>query len=272
MDIDFKLAKKAMMSAARTAGEMLIRLQRQVSRLESRKDFLTDADLKSEGLILETLKIDFPDIPAFAEESGGKPLEEGFLWVIDPIDGTYNYFIQDNHWGVSIALVLDGKVTVAVIYLPAENKIFTADTSGLPAMVNYYTSLRNEDPLRVLKVNGHSRLRDTQVWLAWGKEERGGEDHERVYKAIKVLDEHSLYPQIRNSATADMMRLATGQIAGYVFLKPDPFDIAAAGLIVEKAGGTVTDLEGNPWGPFSRSIVASNGLVHAELLDLLKGI
>ena len=92
----------------------------------------------------------------------------------------------------------------------------------------------------------------------------------RVYDVIKILDRHTLYPQIRNSATAEMMMVACGKIAGYVFLKPEPFDIAAAGLIVERAGGEVTEADGNPWGPFSRSLVASNGAIHNDLLRIIK--
>ena len=262
--MDLNRALAFMKKAAFDAGSQLCKMQLQSRKLASRKDFLTDADLMSEGIILRTLASEYPDIPALSEEKGGKEITDGYLWVIDPVDGTINFFLQDDHWGISIALVENGRTIAGVVYLPARHEMFSALCSGFAWL------RRARSPEVPINVNKNFHLSDSQFWVGWGKEEHGGDDHRRVYKVIQKLDRRTLYPQIRNSATADMMAVARGRISGYVFPKPEPFDIAAAALIVVRAGGVATDMEGNPWGPFSRSLVVSNGAIHHVLLDVLQ--
>ncbi|MDO8430715.1 MAG: inositol monophosphatase [Candidatus Taylorbacteria bacterium] len=254
-----------METAALRAGSIVEKLQPKSRRLSSRKDFLSDADLQSESIILEHLTNEYPDIPALSEEKGGERTTKGRLWIIDPIDGTINFFLQDDHWAISIALVEDGLTLAGLIYAPARKQIFSASSSTASKL----QFVGGSDSMN-LNVNKEKTLSNSQFWLGWGKEENHGNDHDKVYSLITKLDRCSLYPQIRNSATMDLMSVAQGRIGGYVFLKPEPFDIAAACLIVERAGGKVTDLDGHPWTPFSSSIVASNGVIHDGLLEVIK--
>lgn len=265
--MNLEKALAVMEGAAIKAASALKRLQPRSRRLESRKDFLADADLRSEEIILHTLATEYPDIPTLSEEKGGTETSEGYLWVIDPIDGTINFFLQDDHWGISIALVENGVTIAGVIYLPARKQMFSASCE---ATTRLRVIGKKGDNLTNPRVNRENRLTDSQFWVGWGKEEHGGDDHQKVYDVIGGLDRHSLYPQIRNSATADMMTIVCGKIMGYVFLKPEPFDIAAAGLLIEQAGGKVTDADGNPWGPFSHSLIASNGVLHDDLLRIIQ--
>lgn len=108
------------------AGRMLILLQPKTKELATQKGFLTDADLKSEEMILKILGAVYPEIHSFSEEKGGEAIKEGLVWVIDPVDGTINFFLGDDHWGVSIALVEDGHAIAGVVYLPAKGKMFSA--------------------------------------------------------------------------------------------------------------------------------------------------
>ena len=261
-----KDALQVMEEAATAAGKMLLKEQPINKRLDAPKDFLTDADLKAEEIILSALEAQYPDIPFLSEERGGTELKEGYLWIVDPIDGTINFFQQDEHYGISVGLANNGLAVAGVIYLPARKELFSASKSIASRASNPDTDTEWSE----IAVNSQAHLKDCQVWVGWGKEEHGGKDHEKVYNLIRELDKHTLYPQIRNSATSDLMMVARGRIAGFVFPKPDPFDIAAGCLIVEKAGGTVTDFEGIPWSPFSKSIIASNGKIHEELLKLIK--
>lgn len=265
--IDLSSALQTMERAAIDAGELLVAMQPESRRLASRKDFLTDADIYSERSIVTTLAAERPDIPALSEEKGGIESTEGYLWIIDPVDGTINFFLGDDHWGVSIALAKDGCAIAGVIYLPARKQLFSA-LRDMPATLR---TVGSGSEGAILRVNDEADLASSQFWFGWGKEEHGGEDHEKVYRAIAALDRCTLYPQIRNSATADMMMVARGTIHGYVFLKPEPFDIAAAGLIIECAGGKVTDKDGKPWNAFSRSLLASNGILHDEALSRING-
>ncbi|KKW12496.1 MAG: Inositol-phosphate phosphatase [Parcubacteria group bacterium GW2011_GWA2_49_9] len=264
---DFNTTLTVMENAAINAARVLAKMQPKSKRLESRKDFLTDADLASEKVILSALAAKFPDIPVLSEEKGGAETKEGYLWVVDPIDGTINFFLQDDHWGISIALVKNGRTIAGVVYLPARGQMFSASSEHAATcrLVGKKQSAQTH-----IKVATGGNLHDEQIWVEWGKEGHGGTDHAKVYDLLERLDRHTLYPQIRNSTTATLMAVACGKIAGAVIPKPEPFDIAAAGLIVERAGGTVTDMSGKPWGPFSRSLVASNGLLRNDLLRILK--
>lgn len=265
MNLDKVLA--VMEEAAIKAAHVLDEMQPTSRRLESRKDFLTDTDLKSEEVILRTLAAEYPDVPSFSEEKGGTESREGYLWIVDPIDGTINFFLQDDHWGISIALAENGHTIAGVVYLPARKQLFSASRD---IATRFRLIEEKESEWINPRVNQENNLASSQFWVGWGREEHGGDDHKRVYDVIARLDRHTLYPQIRNSATADMMMVACGKIAGYVFLKPEPFDIAAAGLIIERAGGKVTDVDGNPWESFSRSLVASNDVIHNDLLRIIK--
>lgn len=265
IDVQLERAMSVMKSAAREAGARVLTMQPETRRLAARKDFLTDADLRSERIILEALSGQYPNIPAFSEEKGGEERLEGYVWVIDPIDGTINFFQGDDNWAISIALVKDEETVAGVIYMPAKDLLFSA-YAGRDATVE-----SNDDNTRsLLAVNDEQKLSDSQIWLEWGKNDPEGKEHERVYQLIENLDRTSMYPQMRNSGSADAMAVARGQISGFVFLKPDPFDVAAAGLIIKQAGGTVTDVDGTPWKAFSTSFVASNGMVHDELLRVVR--
>lgn len=264
--MDLNKVLYVMEKAAVKAGRMLERLQPKSRRLKSRKDFLTDADIKAEKIILNTLTAEYRQIPQFSEEKGGIGSKKGYLWIIDPVDGTVNFFLQDDNWGISIALVKDGLTVAGLIYLPAKRQIFRA-LRGKPAK---FRQIRDKNAKwKDISVGQEKYPSNSQFWIEWGKEEHGGDDHKRVYKLIEKLDHHSIYPQIRNSTIADMMVVACGKISGLVFLKPEPFDIAAAGLIIECAGGKVTDINGNKWSPFSLSMVASNGVLHRDLLRII---
>ena len=211
--INLNKALDLMERAAIDAGEFLVSMRPKIKRLESRKDFLTDANLGSEKIILSILAEAYPDIPSLSEERGGLELTEGYLWIIDPVDGTINFFLGDDHWGVSIALVENGHTIAGVVYLPSKGQLFSA-------LRDMTANLRvigkdNEERL-VLGVNEESIMTNSQFWLGWGKEEHGGGDHEKVYSAIAKLDSSTLYPQIRNSAVADMMMVAASEVEKYI--------------------------------------------------------
>jgi myo-inositol-1(or 4)-monophosphatase len=211
------------------------------------------------------LSKEFPNIPYFSEEGVRKAVVSGYQWIVDSLDGTVNYFSGIPDWGVSIALSYDSRPTIGVIFLPANEQLFSVTQKfDWPLLTEVKEG--NQVPIKVSK---DTSLANSQVWTDWVKERHGGADHQRVRDIFRILGEKTLYPQIRLCCTASMMAVAQGKIAGYVHPGPEPFDIAAAGLIVEKAGGKVTDMQGNPWSPFSESIVATNGLIHEALLEVL---
>lgn len=248
-----------MKETALKSGRVLEMRQPTAERVETdSKDFLTRQDIESEELITDALHRTCPDIPIYSEESGGEENIVGRLFVVDPLDGTINYFTQDQAWGVSIGLVEDGKPTAGVIFLPKFNALFCAYGHG---------AVRILGPERDCRVSGTpaSSLAQARVWT----------DHVKgnptiVKDVFGILTDNTTYPRVPLCATVAMMALASGRIDGFVHPAPEPEDVAAAITIVEAAGGTVTGLDGEPYPIFSRDVmVATNGKIHVKLLDIL---
>lgn len=238
-----------------SAGELLLPLQTDVKRLKAaRKDFLTTADLMSNSFITKQLGLLDPSIPIFSEEDEIPLSSKGKMWVVDPLDGTVNFFHQDQNWGVSVALVEDGRIKIGAICLPAQSKIFGCYDNG------EVTSGEHDG------VNAERDLSEAQIWTDWSKQAKD------VPGILAKLQRVSLYPQIRLCATVSLMAVATGRISAYVHPHPAPEDFAAGALIVERAGGKVTDFSGQPWSIFSKSIVASNGILHDQILQAINEI
>ncbi|MCX6764794.1 MAG: inositol monophosphatase [Candidatus Nealsonbacteria bacterium] len=236
---------------AEEAGEVLLKFQKNVRELKkNRKDFLTDADFKSDKLVGARLKSVASQIPIFSEENGEHSINKGKIWVVDPLDGTVNFFHQDSLWGVSIALVENRKTKLGVVCLPALNQTIGVYENEIIVKGNVSLGVRKD-----------SRLAEAQIWTDWGKES------EVVLSLLPKLKKISLYPQIRLCATASLMAVANGKICAYIHPHPAPEDFAAAALIVEKVGGKVTDLNNDPWDVFSSSIIASNGILHEQILE-----
>jgi len=240
------------------AGVVLLEYQKKVKEIKKeRKDFLTDADLKSNNIILAELKKLTPEIPIYSEEGKEKLQKiDKPIWVVDPLDGTVNFFYQDFSWGVSVALVKNRKTQLGVVYLPALNQLVGVTEKGKIITKGNV----------VLKVRKDNKLSEAQIWTDWGKGSRAAP------LLLSKFREVSLYPQLRLCCTSSLLAVASGKITAYIYPSPGPEDIAAAGLILEKAGGKVTDFQGNPWTPLSKSIIASNGTMHSQILEEIKNI
>lgn len=242
---------------AREAGDQLLGFQPDVKRLEARKDYLTDADLLSERIIFEGLRRleTGPDVPFYSEEAGGKPVQEGLVWVIDPLDGTINYSHQDSYWGVSLALVKDGRTVVGVVVLPDQGLYLAACTEGIVA----------ERLPHQRQVRKPIQLSDAHIWADWTKS-----DPAEVLAILAKLKTHCIAPQTRLCCTASTVATLIGNNTGYIHPAPEPFDIAAVGLIAEQKGFTVTDMSGEPWTPYSKSFVVAGPGIHGALIELLR--
>ena len=208
-----------MEKAAVGTGAMLLEMQPRAKSLSTRKDFVSDADLRSEELILRILRSRFPDIPILSEEAGGVALRTGYLWVIDPVDGTINYFFQDEHWGVSIALVRDSQTIAGVVYLPAKDLLFSATSESATQVCRPGRS----ESWQECRVRPLANPKDCQIWHDWGKGLHDGADHRRVVELHAKINAVIPYPQMRNGCIASASMVALGRIAGYFFASPEPF-------------------------------------------------
>jgi myo-inositol-1(or 4)-monophosphatase len=244
----------ALWRAARVASDTLLKLQSGARKVDVRHhDFVTQADYESDQLIREILKADLPNVPIYSEDGGGDLGFHGSVIIVDALDGTVNYFHGESLWGVSLAYVEDGVSQIGVTILPkALRRILVCRSE--PGACYYHVSKEQE-------------LSAARVLADWVKG-----DNNVLYRILPKLHAATTLPGIRNCAVASLMNVAEGIADAYVFPGPQPEDIAAGALAVEMAGGRVTEMDGTPWSPFSKTLVASNGLIHDELLALLASV
>jgi myo-inositol-1(or 4)-monophosphatase len=245
---------------ARAAGAMLreeLGHARQVDLKSSPINLVTEMDRRSETLIVSGLRAAFPDDAILAEEQGVLAGRSGRRWIVDPLDGTTNYAHGLPIFAVSIALERAGRVVLGVIHDPNHGETFVvergrgAELDGRPLAVSRTKTL--DESLLVtgfpydIRVQPENNLRE---YAAFSLQSRG----------VRRL----------GSAVLDFAYVAAGRIDGYWELRLGTWDAAAGSLLVEEAGGRVTDLDGSPMNLAAPRIVASNGLIHDELLETLR--
>ncbi len=227
-------------------------------QLKGTANLVTRVDLECEREIINLFKREVPEHKILSEEAGGDSLDSEYLWVIDPLDGTTNYAHTYPKFCVSIALVKKGNPILGVVYDPILNEMFYA-IRGKGAYLN-------GKKIQVSKVD---KLEDALLGtgFAYDRDQPLGKDLEIFNRIIN-------YPQsIRRdgSAALNLCYVACGRFDGFWELNLSPWDIASGVLIVEEAGGKITDLSGKPMPLDRRELWASNGKIHQQLIELLKG-
>lgn len=224
----------------------------------NKKDLVTETDFASEKVILSTIKKVFPYHGFYAEESGNDKIDAKSVWVIDPLDGTTNFTRQIPCVSISIALVENGKVQLGVIANPMTDEVFFAER-GKGAFVNNQR----------IHVSHVRKLNESFVSAAWWSRNNNYVKHgRRIYNCLSEGARH-----IRNMSgtTWCLTRVAKG-LFDVQTCDTQFHDIAAASIIIEEAGGLVTDSLGAPIVPFDASvkrIVAANPILHRKTLSLI---
>ncbi len=222
-------------------------------------NLVTDVDLAAEELIVNRIRKKFPDHLILAEERHSQNCCEGIVWIIDPLDGTTNYAHGYPVFSVSIGLEIKGEVEWGAVFDPTRNELFSA-RRGFGATCNgvQLCVSRTQSLGASLLATGFPY--DIQT------DSRNNLDNFCAF-ALRTQG-------IRRagSAAIDLCYVAAGRFDGFWELKLNPWDCAAGSLIVKEAGGTVTNFSGRPASIYEREIVASNGLIHSEMLDVLKKI
>ena len=220
-------------------------------------DLVTAVDRRSEKAILDIISGAFPDHGVLAEESDPRTGDAEHLWVVDPLDGTTNYSRGFPYFCVSVALARAGRVVVAAVYQPLLDELFTA--------IRGHGAFLNGKPLRV---SGQARL--DQAFLATGFPYDIRRSRRNNIGHFTDFATRCLAVRRAGAAALDLAYVAAGRFDGFWELKLRPWDIAAASLLVEEAGGRITGLAGRPWRLSGRDVVASNGHIHDEILAVLR--
>ena len=222
-------------------------------------DLVTEADLAAEEAILKVLHKDSHAADILTEESSPScdPDSSRAVWIIDPLDGTTNFAHNFPWFGVSIAFFFHGKSLAGVIYCPLQDELFCA-IQGAGAWLN-------NQPIHVSSVTGR---RNALVATGFPYDVQARPDE--IMAALKAMIAEVQGVRRPGAAALDLAYLACGRLDAFWEVDLKPWDTAAGQLLVEEAGGSITNFHGGPFSPFVAELLASNGIIHLELVEILK--
>lgn len=219
-------------------------------------DLVTEVDLEVERMFRALVAERYPDHDVLAEEMGGGQRGASHRWVFDPLDGTTNFAHGVPIFCSALALEIDGQAAVAAIYDPNRKELFTAE-AGVGAWLNG----------RPLKVSSNATLLDSMLVTGFPYNV-----HQKADEFLKTFGEmlkHARAIRRLGSAAIDICWVAAGRMDGFWEESLKIWDMRGAALILEEAGGRVTGLDGTTWDPNAGHILATNGLIHDEVLRII---
>ncbi len=220
------------------------------------KDLVTDVDTASEAMIVGMIKERYPGHGIVAEE-GEYPEGDGvYRWIIDPIDGTTNFAHGYPWFCVSIGVERSGEIVAGVIYNPVTEELFTAATGT--------GAFRNGSRIRVSR-----KAPLSSSLLATGFPYDCATDPENNFENFIRFQKRAMGIRRAGAAALDLAWVAAGALDGFWELKLKPWDVAAGTLLVREAGGMVSAFDGSPYNISNHRILASNGLIHQEMSEML---
>ncbi len=220
-------------------------------------DLVTEADQAAEAAIVALLRSHFPEHDILAEEGDYNRQQHDCCWIVDPLDGTTNYAHGFPWFAVSIALELKREVVAGVIFNPCSDELFTA-VKGAGAYLNG----------KPLFVSTTSDLE--QSLLATGFPYDRKQCNANNYDHFVHFQQAAQACRRPGAASLDLACTAAGRFDGYWEMKLKPWDVAAGQLLVSEAGGMVTDFTGTTASIYGQEIVASNGRIHKQMLQILE--
>jgi len=253
LELAVELAREAGALQRRRFGE-----RRQIETKTSEIDLVTDVDRASDALILERIRRARPDDGILIEETGQAAAESsGFRWIVDPLDGTTNYAHGVPHFAVSIGVEHAGRREVGVIYDPIRDELFSARRGD--------GAFLNGDPIHV---SGTDRL--DRALLATGFSYAVHHEQIRNLEYFERFIKRAQGVRRAGSAALDIAYVASGRFDGFWEMHLHAWDVAAGLLIVEEAGGRISDFDGAPPPRSGERLVASNGRLHPAMLEVLR--
>lgn len=252
MDNNFRIIA---INAAKKAGKILMDYYEKDIKIQLKNStydvvsMVTKADIASEEKIISILKEKFSNHGIYGEESMGINMNSDYVWYIDPLDGTSNFTRHIPLFGISIGLVYKGMPIVGVLYFPALNILLSAEDGKGCFVNNKLTKVSKRQLSESLYYSGGKFKGETQLNLQIAQK----------CGLVKIID----------ASSYEFAQIAMGDAEIY-YLANVPHDVIAGICIVREAGGVVTDGLGNPWSIDSKTILATNGLIHKEIINDIK--
>jgi myo-inositol-1(or 4)-monophosphatase len=254
--------RRVAVDAARAAGRLLreeLSGVRHIAYKGAPTNLVTEMDRRAESEILARLRSAFPDDAILSEEAGAAVGRSGRRWIVDPLDGTTNYAHALPVFGVSIALEAEHRIVLGVVYDPSRDELFVGERGGGATL--------NDAPIRV---SSTASLDESLLVTGFPYNIRETRDTNLTeYAAFSV---RARAVRRLGSAVLDLAYVACGRFDGFWELRLGAWDVAAGSVMVEEAGGRITGIDGRPLDIDAPTLVASNGLVHEEVLGVLREI
>lgn len=245
--------------AAKIGGEILQKEFRKLNKTQintkAKGDYVTELDYKSEQEIINTIKKNYPDHIIIAEESVTQDKDSEIQWIIDPLDGTANYIQGIPVYAVSIGIAVKGKISVGVIYSPETKEMFWAEQGN--------GAFLNGSRIRVSEKNDME-----DAILATGFPFRKRKHLDTYLGSFKHLFLLSAGIRRMGAAAIDLAYVAAGMLDGFWEIGLKPWDMAAGALLIQEAGGVVTDFQGNQKYMDTGNITAGNSYIHKKIVEV----
>jgi myo-inositol-1(or 4)-monophosphatase len=253
--------REFMVSVAKDAGLFLKKSLNDTHLIDYKGEIniVTEADRISEELIISRIQRQYPHHDILSEESPGKDRGSDFRWIIDPLDGTTNYAHGYPVFCVSIALEKEREICLAAIYNPMLDEMFVAQQGG-----GAFLNGRN------ISVSDTTDLRRSLLATGFPYDIRDDKNNNMNYFNGMAMCAQAI--RRAGSASLDMAYVAAGRFDGFWELKLNPWDTAAGWLLINEAGGTVTDLYGCPFHLESPHVLATNGKIHRVMIDVFNKV
>jgi myo-inositol-1(or 4)-monophosphatase len=259
MDIDLIKCKDVMMEAVNESAKILLEYldtDFKIGRKRDYSDLVTEVDKKSESKIIEVIHKYFPEHNVLSEEIGDLNMLSDYVWIVDPIDGTVNYAHSVPIFCISIALEIKKVVEMGVVYNPVSKEKFFAE-KGKGAYLND----------KKIHVSDAPALRDALLVTGFPYGASDNMDHciDHFINFVKL----SLPIRRLGSAALDICYTACGYFDGFWEVNLNAWDVAAGYLIAREAGAVITDFFGKDYSIYNRQILATNGKIHTEMMEVL---
>jgi myo-inositol-1(or 4)-monophosphatase len=252
--------KEVLLEATKEAGKVIRQYFQgkfTVDNKEGINNLVTEVDTKAETKIIDIIKANFPDHSIISEEAGEFSQDSPYKWIIDPIDGTVNFAHGIPICCVSIGLSQGDEMILGAVYNPMLDELFFAE-KGKGATLN-------GQPIAVSKKSNFQK-----ACLVTGFPYKWPETKEHPIKVFERFILQGLPVRRLGSAAIDLCWVACGRFDGFWEYNLSPWDIAAGYLIVTEAGGRVTNFKGDAYSVYDKETLATNGLIHEEMLGLIR--
>lgn len=252
--------KEVIMQAAQEAGEIIKHYFNGVFEIKNKEginNLVTEVDVLAEGKIINRIKSKFPDHTIISEEVGEMIQVSDYQWLIDPIDGTVNFAHSIPICCVSIGLLYKTELILGVVYNPMMNELFFAE-KGMGATLNG----------KPISVSQKSIFK--KACLVTGFPYAWPDNYEHPIRVFERFILEGLPIRRLGSAAIDLCWVACGRFDGFWEYNLSSWDVAAGYLIVQEAGGKITNFEGQRYNVFEKQTLATNGLIHDEMLGIIR--